>query len=287
MKTLLRAMNAVIRAAQTTPVEEVERLAAAGRVLAEEVNIKDYCIETGTVLGAGEMALLAEAGIGKVPVRSLPKVGFGFVESTRNEVLADALSTVCADSTEAAELICEDFSVNSAIDAALASESEAVVLFGGDRKAIDTELKERRCRILFDATDAEPVSDVVAAQDKQNGKLILCLPSEPLDAVIALEIFLRPALLAMTGGYEELSGYLRAELYTREEIAPLKDKIRLVPVKFGYRDGTPRVEPTNGESLASLNGAGGLIVLAPDAVPLDRYSIVEVIPLPLDERYLV
>lgn len=287
MKSLEKAINAVIRAAKPTSTEKVERKDAGGRVLAEPIQIGDIFLEAGALLGASQIALLAEAGIDAVPIRRLPSVGYCLIEDFRQKALIDALHAASRDLADSVTLVGEGVSAEIAVDAALASECETVVLFGGDGESLVAELKRRRCRILFDATDAMSVDNVAAAQSKEDGHIILCIPAGLLlDGVLALELFLRPALRAMSRGFEKTAGFLRAELRCKEIIEPMESRIRLVPARLRFKDGTPQVEPVNAEGTASLCVTGALIVVPPDSVPLDRHSIVEVIPLPLDDRFL-
>jgi molybdopterin molybdotransferase len=263
----------------------VER-AAYVRPRGEDVRVGDRVLEAGTLLTAAEIGLLATLGHAQVPVHRRPRVA---ILSTGNE-LADLGSepgpgqipntNTYSLMAQVLEAGAEPFSLGVAPDRLEAIEErvrgagDADVLVSsagvsvGDLDLVRTALGRAGAELHLWQVSMRPGKPITFGT--LGRRAVFGLPGNPVSAMVTFELFVRPALLKMSG---------------RRRLARPRLRVRaLAPVPNpGSRRGYLRVTLENtaeglgarltGEQgsaiLRSMVAADGLAVLAPDtAVPV-------------------
>lgn len=275
------------------PVEETETAddhvviqghdLAAGqyvRTVGADLKRGDVVLLAGTRLGAAEVGLVAGLGVDPVSVRRRPRVS---VLSTGNELVEPAeipgpgkirdsnrFSLVAALSASGAEVVWAGTAPDERTDLRrLLSEriegSDVVVTSGGVSmgeldlvKAVLPELATVHFRRVF-MKPGKPLNFATAG-----ATLVFGLPGNPVSALVSLELFIRPALAAMTGQPAEV--HARVPVVLERSTSP-SDRIEFQRgvVRVGP-DGRLRASDTGGQGssrLASFVGANALLVVPP------------------------
>jgi molybdopterin molybdotransferase len=217
----------------------------------EDVAIGELAVCAGVRLGVGELGLLAALGAGEVAVGRAPRVA---VIATGDELVdvsvapqpgqlvdssAYALAAAIADAGGTVvrrEIVRDDAAAIAAAVAAALRDCDAVVTTGGvsvgDRDHVRAALAAAGCRLEAWKVAMKPGKPFAFGHDGRAP--VFGLPGNPVSAVVAFELFVRPALLAMQGaavvtrsrapvalasGYRKAAGrahYLRARV-TRDD----------------------------------------------------------------------
>src|SRR5262249_36819075 len=108
---------------------------------------------------------------------------------------------------------------------------------------------------------------------------LFSLPGNPVSALVAFELFVRPALGAMLGR-EAVRDSVQARLL--ESFTQRTGRLHLVRARLEYSDGEATVRPLGPHaagSLGSLSGANAWMVVAPDIERLEAGTVVETWPM--------
>jgi len=108
---------------------------------------------------------------------------------------------------------------------------------------------------------------------------LFSLPGNPVSALVAFELLVRPALGAMLGR-KAVREPVRARLI--EPFTQRRGRLHLVRAWLEHRDGEATVRPLGPHaagSLGSLAGANAWMVVAPDVERLEAGTVVETWPM--------
>lgn len=249
-------------------------------------------LNSGTVLGAAEMGLLAGLGVDPVEVVRRPKVS---VLSTGNELVepdqtpgpgqirdSNRYSLIAALQEAGADVIWsgrgpdDTNELRSSLIERI-SESDVVITSGGVSmgdldliKPLLSELADVHFRRVF-MKPGKPFNFATSGET-----LIFSLPGNPVSALVGFEVFLRPALRAMLG----MADIDRPRMQVRlDHSIRTSDRIEFqrAIVRAGS-DGALAASTTGPQAssrLVSLVGANALIVVPPGGASLPEGSQVE------------
>lgn len=250
----------------------------------EDTRAGDLILEKGTRLAARHIALLAAAGWAGAAVRPAPRV---VVMSIGNELVApgrpvppgkvyDANSHALAAAVKSAGGVA--FRVPSVSDEkVILRESledqllraDVVITTGGLSYGGGDTLKEVLLplgSVRFDNVSMTPGRQLGVGK-LEDGTVIFCLPGDPVTALIAFEVFVRPSLRKMAGYANVSSRVIKAtaqsSLYSEENVRDFVH-VRIEPKADGTFDFTvpPDVERNLLSGLAQSNG----LVIVPEEV---------------------
>lgn len=135
----------------------------------------------------------------------------------------------------------------------------------GDRDFVKEVIVSLGGEIKFWKVDMKPGKPFTFAW--LNGKPVFALPGNPVSAMIGFELFVRPAILKMTGHSVLFRPVVKAR--TTEEFRNKGDRPHLVFVRISLNEGKYSVTSTGYQSssrLSSMTGGNGFVQVAPGAV---------------------
>ena len=262
----------------------------------EDIAIGDTVLRAGTRLSPWDLGVLAALGVHRVPVAAAPRVALIATGDELVDIAAPVRAGQLVDSSSyaLAALVREAGGVpqrigivrdelaalTAAIEAALACD--AVITTGGvsvgDRDYMHAALDQAGVQLALWKVAMKPGKPFSFGM--RGERPVFGLPGNPVSTVVAFELFLRPALLAMQGatvidrprvpvalpaGYAKPAGrahYLRARV---------------------VRDGGALVAHPHGKQgsamLSSLRGCNALVEIAADATAVAPGAIVPAILL--------
>ena len=268
----------------------------------EDVRRGEVVLRIGDVVSPARIALLATVGRSSVSVVRRPRVA---IVSTGDELVdidqarmpdrivngnayGLAAQVVEAGGIPRALPIAPDD--RGAIRAALRSalDDDAVITIGGvsvgAKDLVLEALEEAGVELIFWRAAIRP-GGPVAFGVTADGRPVFGLPGNPVSAHVTFELFVRPALLRMSGRTRCFRRAIKARLAEPVTTRPEKAyylRVRLEPEAAGWR-----VRPTGAQGSAILSGlasADGLAVVPFGTADLPAGAEVEV--LPLDGRTL-
>lgn len=275
------------------PIEEVEQTANGIRLVndvtpgahirrrGEDVLANDLVIATGSVLRPQEIGLLVSLGRTEASVYRKVRVA---ILSTGDELLeagATPLSGKIINSNSfslAAQVLeagGEPLLVGIAADTDKATrekimeglKADILITTGGvsvgDRDFVKESIQELGGKLLFWKVNMKPGKPVAFAM--LENKPVFALPGNPVAAMVAFEMFVRPALLKMMGHTRIFRPVVRALL--AEQMKNRGDRPHLVRVQVTLEHGIYRATSTGNQSsanLASLTRGNGLLRLEPN-----------------------
>jgi molybdopterin molybdotransferase len=256
-------------------------------------------LSAGSRIGPAEVGLLATVGCVEVPVHGRPRVavlatGDELVEpdrvpppgsvrdSNRFTLMAAAVETGACVTWQGHALDDErtlERSMREGLDAADVLLTSGGVSMG--TRDLIKPLLERMATIHFGRVSFKPGKPLTFATTS-SGKLAFGLPGFPVSSLVTFEVFVRPALLALSGA--------TSVLRPRVEVA-LEHEIRTDPVRPEYQRATVRwngderrlVATTTGlqssSRLMSIVGANALLELDPGGETLPAGTMVRALLL--------
>jgi len=265
------------------------------REAGEDFELGDRLIESGTVLGASHLGVLASIGRSVVSVHQRPTVailsgGDELVEPDRaadsGQIVSSNSYTLAAQCREVGALpiylgIAEDRP--EAIEARLRAGLRADVIVSsagvsvGDHDHVRAVLETLGCKLVFWGVHMKPGFPMVFGVIESTGTLVFGLPGNPVSAAVTFEQFVRPALRKLLGHHALYRPVVRARL-----TAPLKKRagrMHFVRVALERRDGSLYATPTANQSsgvLTSLIRGDGLAVFSAEKEELAADSEVDV-----------
>jgi molybdopterin molybdotransferase len=251
------------------------------RVAGEDLRQGALALPSGTRLGARQVALLTAVGVGEVPVVRRPRVAVittgdeiagGSVPDSNGPAVAGVLRAVGAQ-VESSRVGDRLEPLTRALVDALAS-ADAVVTVGGvsvgerDHVAAAVARAGAECRVHgVPMKPGKPFLFALAGT-----KPIFGLPGSPSACLVALEVFVRPAVLALAGAARRFRRSLRVTL--SEPIAGKGGRARLL---WATVDAAGRARWL-GRDIAQVRGpalADALLLVPAQAADLPAGSEVE------------
>lgn len=298
-----RGADAVVRVEDTEVADDHviihQETVAAGeniRPIGADLRQGELVLPAGATLGPAEIGLLAGLGVTPVAVRRRPRVS---VLSTGNELVdpgdpvapgqirdSNRFSLTAALAGEGAQVVWSGRAPDrrDELEALLTERiagSDVVITSGGVSmghldlvKLILAELATVHFRRVF-MKPGKPLNFATAGDT-----LIFGLPGNPVSALVSFELFIRPALAAMTGRSEIERPRVPVTL-THE--TPPTDRIEFqrAIVRVGA-DGQLVATTTGGQAssrLASFLGANALLVIPPRPAPYQPGETVDALLL--------
>jgi molybdopterin molybdotransferase len=227
------------------------------RLAGEDLREGALALPAGTRLGARQLALLVAVGIDEVPVRRRPRVvvittgdeiAGGRVPDSNGPAVAGVLRAIGAEvelrsAEDRLELLAE------ALGAALAS-ADAVVTVGGvsvgERDHVAAAVARVGGERRVHGVPMKPGKPFLFAL--AGGKPVFGLPGSPSACLVALEVFARPALLALAGASRRHRRSLRVTV--AEPIAGKAGRARFL---WAVVDGAGRARSL-GRDIAQVRG---------------------------------
>lgn len=251
----------------------------------------DALLEAGQAVGHMDVARVAAAGLCQVPVHRCPRVT---VLATGDEIVPagalasadsnyDALSPAVLGRLRGAGALATHLGIASDCHAAIQDRlaqalGEVLIVIGGasggrhDR--VRHALGARGLNVIVPCVSMRPGKPFWSGV-MDNGQLVFGLPGNPVAALVAMELFVMPALMAMMGSAHEQHWI---DLVDR----PCEDTGDMARIRFARWDWDARgrlvAQPLgSGDSaaLSPLRGANGLIRSG------EGYPVVRFLPLSL------
>ncbi|MFY9579014.1 MAG: gephyrin-like molybdotransferase Glp [Gaiellaceae bacterium] len=244
-----------------------------------DVRAGDVVVVAGTSLAPAHIGALAAAGLERVACARRPRVavlstgtelrrpgeplGSGEVYEANAAMLAAALTTANADIVELPAVSDDEDAHRASLERALAAD---VVVTSGGVSVGPHDLVRRVARELgveevfwgVAVRPGKPVSFGV-----RDGTLVFGLPGNPVSSLVACELFVRPALLALQGAAEPGPVYEPGRLAAAARRNPHRDE--LLRAHMTVRDGEVVLEPITGQEshMIARTASANALVLAP------------------------
>lgn len=244
----VRSGARVVAAGTTLRPQEIGLLASLGKD-----SVKVYGVPSVAIIATGDE--LVEFGARPVPGMTMNSNSFSLAAQVLESGGEPRLSGIAADDLTA---ICDKIEEALPCDVILTTGGVSV----GDRDHVKEAIQNLGGEILFWKVHMKPGKPVAFALLR--GKPVFALPGNPVSAMVAFELFVRPALLKMRGvrrlSRPVVKGTATAEFHNTG------DRPHLVFVNAGVQDGNYVVSSTGRQSssrLSSMTGGNGYVQLAP------------------------
>ena len=278
---------------------QVRAAAAVGqhvREAGEDVEQGDVVLRKGTLLGPGQIALLAAAGLGRLRVVPKPRVvvlstgdelvevgrtpGFGQVVDSNSAMLSAAVTAVGATPFRVGGVRDDARELMEALESQLV-RADAIITTGGvSMGAFDTvkEVLSRVGTVQFDKVAMRPGMPQGFGTLGEEQVPVFTLPGNPVSALVSFHVFVAPALRAMAGRPERSypPGYVPA--VAAEPFRSVPGKMEFLRVVLD--DDQARLAGGQGSHmLGSLAAADALAVIPEDVTEVQAGDEVECLPL--------
>ncbi len=280
---------------------ELKKAAEPGQNLREsgaDVREGELILHAGTEIGAPEIALAATQGYGQLPVFRRPKVvvlstGTELVEPGSRELspgeifdsnsfalLAQA-EEAGADARRVAALSDDEGVLRAAMEEAL-STADVVVTSGGvsvgEKELVKGTLLDLGVEQIFWGIKLKPGKPVFfgAREDVR----FFGLPGNPVSAMVCFELFVRPALMRMTG--REDKHRPRVKVYFEDDVENRFGRMHAMRVTLERTQKGWRAESVGAQGsglVSSLTKADALALIGPESQGVKAGQPVEAIVL--------
>lgn len=262
----------------------------------EDVRQGAVILSRGTLLGPGQIALLAAAGVARVLVVPKPRVvvlstgdelvdvgsapGFGQIVDSNSLMLTAAVRAVGATPFRVGGVPDDARELMSTIEGQLV-RADAVITTGGvSMGAFDTvkEVLSRVGTVQFDKVAMRPGMPQGFGVLGEERVPVFTLPGNPVSAIVSFHVFVAPALRAMAGRPEQAwpPGYLPAT--ADEQFTSVPGKMEFVRVVLD--DDRARLAGGQGSHmLGALAAADALAVIPPEVTEVHQGDSLECLPL--------
>lgn len=280
---------------------ELKKAASPGqnvRRSGEDVREGDVILRAGTEIGAPEIALAATQGYGALPVRRRPKVvvlstGTELVEPGTRDLSPGEIydSNSYAMMAQALEAGAEVRRIATAADDAEAlrgavedalSSADVVVTSGGvsvgEKDLVKGTLLELGVEQVFWGIKLKPGKPVFYGGRGETR--FFGLPGNPVSAMVGFELFVRPALMKMTG--REDKHRPRVEVYFDEDVENRLGRLHAMRVRLHRTEKGWRAESVGAQGsglVSSLAKADALALVGPECEGVRAGEPVEAIVL--------
>lgn len=268
------------------------------RAAGDDVAPGDVAVQVGTPIGPAQISLLAAVGRDRVLVRPRPRIAVlsagpelvdvgtapapGQVVDVNSYALTAAARDAGADATRAGILPADRRRLSDLVESQLL-RSDLVLISGafaaeGDMvQEVLAELGEMR----FRAVAMHPGAVQGFGRLGRDEVPVLCVPGEPVAALVSFEVFVRPAIRMMLGKRQLFRRTVQA-VAAQQLLSPLGYRQYLHGLVMRHPDGGYVVEPVGGGDealLARTARANCLIVIDEDVTEVAPGGLVTVIPL--------
>src|SRR5690349_8830666 len=256
-------------------VEQGANLRPSGR----DLGAGEAVVPAGMVLGASQLGALAAAGVAEVACGAVPRAAVlatgtelrrpgepleaGEVYEANGLILETQLRSAGASVERLAAVADDEDAHREAIARGL--EHDLLVTSGGVSvgphdlvRATEAELGVEEVFWRVAVKPGRPVSFGV-----RQGTLVFGLPGNPVSSLVAFELFVRPAVLALQGHADPLPRFEPGRLAAAMKLSSARDQLARAR-RRGGEDGATELEPLRGQEshmIASAAGADALVLL--------------------------
>ncbi|QIN77750.1 molybdopterin molybdenumtransferase MoeA [Rubrobacter marinus] len=284
---------------------ELKKGAPAGNNVRErggDVHEGDLILAAGTEVGVPEIALAATQGYGELPVYRRPKVvvlatGTELVEPGARELapgeifdsnsyalVAQALEAG-ADARRVSAASDDADVLRAAVEEAL-EDADVVVTSGGvsvgEKDLVKSTLLDLGVSQVFWGVKLKPGKPVFfgARDDAEGSARFFGLPGNPVSAMVCFELFVRPALMAMTGREDRRRP--RVSVYFDDDVENKFGRMHAMRVTLTRTEKGLRAESVGAQGsglVSSLTKADALALIGPESEGVRAGEPVEAIVL--------
>ncbi len=257
----------------------------------EDARAGESVLEAGTLLGGGQIGLLAALGYWEVPVVGRAAVAIlatgdelvspdsplkpGQVRESNSYVLAAEVASLGADPRLLGVAPDDAEQLEAKVREGL--RADALVICGGvsvgERDLVRGAIERAGVRLRFVGVAMKPGAPV--AFGLSSGCLVFALPGTPGAARIAFEVLVRPALCALMGMRQLHRPATLARLSRQISVKP--GRLRYIWARAGLAPSGVEVAPLPGQGTATLRSgsdANALVVIEPGQSTLPEGSRV-------------
>ncbi len=265
----------------------------------DDVAPGDVAVQVGTPIGPAQISLLAAVGRDRVLVRPRPRVTVlcagpelvdvdtapapGQVVDVNSYALAAAARDAGAEAHRSGIVPLDRDRLVERLESALL-RSDLVLIAGtfssGGFDVVQEALAELG-EMQYDRVAMHPGADQAFGRLGREQVPVMCVPGEPVGALVSFEVFVRPAIRRMLGKRQLFRRTVQA-VSAQQLISPLGYRQYLHGVVMRHPDGGYVVEPVGtGEEaqLARIARANCLIVVDEDVTEVAEGGLVTVMPL--------
>ncbi|MGO4341221.1 molybdotransferase-like divisome protein Glp [Pedococcus sp. 2YAF34] len=266
------------------------------REVGEDVEQGVTILRRGTLLGPGQIALLAAAGVARVKVVPRPRVvvlstgdelvdvgttpGFGQIVDSNSLMLTAAVTSVGATPYRVGGVPDDARALLDTLEGQLV-RADAIITTGGvSMGAFDTvkEVLSRVGTVQFDKVAMRPGMPQGFGVLGDDQVPVFTLPGNPVSALVSFHVFVAPALRAMAGRPEPAfpPGYVPA--VAGEAFSSVPGKMEFLRVVLD--DDRARLAGGQGSHmLGALAAADALAVIPPEVTQVEVGDALECLPL--------
>jgi molybdopterin molybdotransferase len=262
----------------------------------DDVHAGDVVLRRGTLLGPGQIALLAAAGLSRIRVVPRPRVvilstgdelvevgaspSFGQIVDSNSVMLSAAVTAVGATPFRVGGVPDDARVLKDTLEGQLV-RADAIVTTGGvSMGAYDTvkEVLSRVGTMQFDKVAMRPGMPQGFGVLGEGAVPVFTLPGNPVSALVSFHVFVAPALRALAGRPEPSwpPGYLPA--VAAERFTSVPGKMEFVRVVLD-EDRARLAGGQGSHMLGSLAAADALAVIPEDVVEVQPGEPLECLPL--------
>jgi molybdopterin molybdotransferase len=262
----------------------------------DDVHAGDVVLRRGTLLGPGQIALLAAAGLSRIRVVPRPRVvilstgdelvevgaspSFGQIIDSNSVMLNAAVTAVGATPFRVGGVPDDARVLKDTLEGQLV-RADAIVTTGGvSMGAFDTvkEVLSRVGTMQFDKVAMRPGMPQGFGVLGEGAVPVFTLPGNPVSALVSFHVFVAPALRALAGRPEPSwpPGYLPA--VAAERFTSVAGKMEFVRVVLD-EDRARLAGGQGSHMLGSLAAADALAVIPEDVVEVSPGDPLECLPL--------
>jgi molybdopterin molybdotransferase len=263
----------------------------------EDLRAGEVAIERGTVLGPAEVGVLASVGRGSLACHRRPTISVlvtgdeladpeerlapGQIHDTNSHTVPALARLAGATVMSVARVADEEEAVRTGLEGALGAD--VVVVCGGvsvgPHDHVRAALADLGVEERFWGVALKPGRPTWFGT-QESGALVFGLPGNPVSAMVTLLLFVRPALLGLSGAS---ASPLRTTAVLDEPYPKSPGRAHAVRCRLRLADDGWHVRPTKEQGshvLSSMLGADCLAFIPTDAESLDEGARVEIELLP-------
>jgi molybdopterin molybdotransferase len=280
----------------------IQAAAAAGsyvRRAGDDVAPGDAAVQVGTPIGPAQISLLAAVGRDRVLVRPRPRVAVlcagselvdvgtepapGQVVDVNSYALAAAARDAGADAYRSGVLPLDRDRLSERIESALLRSDLVLIAgtFADDGADVVQEAMAELGEMRFGPVTMHPGPNQGFGRLGRESVPVICVPGEPVAALVSFEVFVRPAIRLMLGKRQLFRRTVQA-ISGERLLSPLGYRQYLHGTVMRHPDGGYVVEPIGDGTealLARMARANCLIVIDEDVTEVSAGGLVTVMPL--------
>jgi len=265
----------------------------------DDVAPGDTAVQVGTPIGPAQLSLLAAVGRDRVLVRPRPRVAVlsagselvdvgtlpapGQVVDVNSYALTAAARDAGADATRSGILPSDRRRLSDVIESQLLRSDLVLIAgtFAGGGNDMVQEVMAELGEMRFSTVAMYPGPVQGFGRLGHDAVPVICVPGEPVSALVSFEVFVRPAIRMMLGKRQLFRRTVQA-ISAEQLLSPLGYRQYVHGLVMRHPDGGYVVEPvgTGDEALlARMARANCLIVIDEDITEIAPGGLVTVMPL--------